>query len=691
MSVSSTASLQRQHSFSPSSATGSGKRESPSDPPEEYLHERERNWNSPRPRWLQNTVTSVNGRKRADSLRSTGSSSQEVEHDAQPLSAPLPQSRPQYYHAGMQQPRSSSPSRDEHWSKPLDHDSHFPSPSFHSRSGVRSPSSGSRPNSRNSISKPTQIPARVPTKSAQLPLEESSSPPTVHHRQRGNQSNIGSHLRVDRDEDSASQDRTPTIRTVQPPPLDNLEGARSSTPQFGSSAHDRTALSGTIMSAAFKSSKHRESPSRARTNGHTSSLQTPRSSFSSSGGSLNFQSPSPPRDLPELPAPPPMSDEEEDADLNYSSIAWETPVSQENVAENGNLTTMKTPRPPGAWMVTPAQSERGADPPDYAQRVSESVNETEYDGGLVTPVASLSRGTGLQTPVAPGAWVPTPATVRKSILKVRFEPSLSERDLSAALTEDNSGVTEQAPDNSLLPSLPISGNARPTEALAEARSCTPELLSPTPKSRSPKSPRKSPKIRVLDAFGRETLESVTQENEQVDALNSSTSRNKSSIRIVDAMGREIVSKAKDGNGNNQVPEHSLPSPPLDRREALVRVRQGLSDLVQEVDEIDRAAPSKVQDHRIQELDGLSRQARAKREELATRLYTAETDLKSKMQAIRKSASMVQSARRSSWIPNGQWILWLALVQIILTIFLYRFAIKQARDIFLYHSSSDDSI
>lgn len=149
MSTSSMTSLQRQHSFSPS---GTDNRRMSSEPPEEYLHERERNWNAPRPRWLLSPeagsangsqLTSLNGRQRADSLRS--------DLDSHSPSHSRSQSYP---HPNMHSPSRPRSKNDQH-----------PSPS-HPRS-ITSPTPGS---SQNTLFKPTQIPARSSTKSAQVPF-----------------------------------------------------------------------------------------------------------------------------------------------------------------------------------------------------------------------------------------------------------------------------------------------------------------------------------------------------------------------------------------------------------------------------------------------------------------------------------------------------------------------------------------
>ncbi|KAF8626843.1 hypothetical protein AX15_004672 [Amanita polypyramis BW_CC] len=698
MSISSTASLQRDHSFSPSSnASSPEKRGSPSEPPEEYLHERERNWNAPRPRWLQNPdvrsspsssgsqrLTSLNGRRRANSLRSTGSSSQNEEdypNQPLPLSAPVfntgpssPHSKPQSYpDQNMQHGQLNSPTRNiksEQGSQ-----SHSPS---HSHIWTRStppPGPGSRP---------TQIPIRTPTKTATRTADAQQN--VVHEHKNGDiplvtmdsvndiqpRHRVEGHPGVNRVNEPISQDRTPTIRTIDPLSVESPEDLDAGSPYFDPGASDGS------THAPATDTRPQELPTRkTRAMEVTSFLQTPpRPSAGSSGASFEFQSPSPPKGLPELPGPPPMSDEEVE-ELDYTSIAWERtpghPITEDAMAGVGNSTAMKTPRPPGAWLTTPALLGRAA---DGAAKVRESLivsNETEYSDAHATPVASLSRASALQTPAPPGAWVPTPAaSSRKSILRVRFEPPPSES------TETEQSITASSENSDFTPEI-SKRSSSPTDRPVEVRSSTPDLQIPVAKLQSPKSPRKSPKIRVLDAFGREALDYVAK-NEETTSLSVNTPRNRSAIRIVDAMGREVDEGSRQDLRGENVHRESLPSP-LDRQEAFKRlreVREGLSDLADRMDEIDRVTPDKVYDVRAQELDDLSRKARAKREELATRLCTAETGPRIKLQKVRGKA---QSDRHMPRIPSG--LFWTFFVlQVVLILAMYQFATKQARDIFL---------
>ncbi|KAG8817958.1 hypothetical protein FRC17_011027, partial [Serendipita sp. 399] len=96
-----------------------------------------------------------------------------------------------------------------------------------------------------------------------------------------------------------------------------------------------------------------------------------------SGGRAEFRTPTPPDDMPDLPAPP-QSDEEHSMSL---------------------LASEKTPRPPGGWF-TPTRP----------------------------PVDSFSQSIVGQTPAPPGAWKSTPISSenRRSVAKVRFEDQESE-------------------------------------------------------------------------------------------------------------------------------------------------------------------------------------------------------------------------------------------------------------------------
>lgn len=362
-------------------------------------------------------------------------------------------------------------------------------------------------------------------------------------------------------------------------------------------------------------------PQQASQSSAHSFLSTPPRPSSFNASRLEFQTPSPPKGLPELPEPPSSSEGDDDrqederertpirdlrSDLTTMKTprppgAWastpaprsyhEPPPEDEPEDEQARTpvrdlrsdsSTMKTPRAPGAWASTPAPPHR--EPPSQSHSYTGDT-DTECESGLATPVASLSRASSLppQTPAPPGGWMATPAA-RKSILKVRFDthaPS-TEQSLSNDAIESNDFVdgivnaswrTENVSVDTSAPAIKIEE--------PEARTRTPEPPStPVSPSRSPRRspPRKSPSIRVLDAFGREQVA----EDKSSQVLN--TPRNKSGIRVVDAMGRDIEDSVEQSTLSEA---DAKDSPPLKHSEALVRVRQGLSDLAQGLDEMNR--------------------------------------------------------------------------------------------------------
>ncbi|KAF8995426.1 hypothetical protein BDQ17DRAFT_1014343 [Cyathus striatus] len=113
------------------------------------------------------------------------------------------------------------------------------------------------------------------------------------------------------------------------------------------------------------------------------------------------------------------------------------------------------------------------------------------------------------------------------------------------------------------------------EEAEESTSSTEPLAPVSPHSRTA---RKPTNIRVLDAFGQETISDIAKEEQPED---STSSRNKSSIRVVDAMGQEVGGEALKDDNPNHPPSSS------ERSEVLSRVRRGLDDLVKEITELDR--------------------------------------------------------------------------------------------------------
>ncbi|KAJ7287377.1 hypothetical protein C8J57DRAFT_1283728 [Mycena rebaudengoi] len=373
-------------------------------------------------------------------------------------------------------------------------------------------------------------------------------------------------------------------------------------------------------------------------------LATPpkRPSFSSSR--LEFQTPSPPRGLPPLPGPPSSSDEE---------------TETERIA--ANTVPPERPRPPGAWALTPAPLVRTRSMPPPEQDDSDS----QCQSGLATPVASLSRSSSLptQTPKPPGAWMATPAP-RKSILKVRFNPEPSELELSA--TEDMPSVNGHSEE---VPQTPPTGLSTPVEEEGYFRVHTPEPPVPVPASPS-KSPRRSPTIRVVDEYGRP---------DKSKPVKSPKNRNKNPVRIVDAMGREVEAVAPIGK------VEIFDDVRLNHNEALRVVREGVTELVQGLDDLDMSGDFVASDleARLRDLDNASRAAREARDDLKQTYHNDwSAKLRASMQRSKSNSDMQVAVSRRP--PSSRMWLWgvIIIVQIIFLFFAYRLQKTSARDLFL---------
>ena len=207
-----------------------------------------------------------------------------------------------------------------------------------------------------------------------------------------------------------------------------------------------------------------------------------------------------------------------------------TPARAEATYGFQSSANLKTPKPPGGWVSTPAPAPITA----QSMPVDSPLAILERNQGLLTPIASFSKGSNLEpkTPAAPGAWLPTPA-VKKSILKVRFEPEVS------TFTDNSESGKHLEPsfDSSI---SGVNGLDDSDDGLQRAE----ELSSKSPPSPPRQKSLKSPKIRVLDAFGREHVE---------DTETAAT------------------------------PSHSTVS----RGELLSRIRNGLDDLVVGIDDLDK--------------------------------------------------------------------------------------------------------
>ena len=356
----------------------------------------------------------------------------------------------------------------------------------------------------------------------------------------------------------------------------------------------------------------------AQTDITTLPLTPTRNKASRSSRRNEFKSPSPPKGLPELPTPSSSDESNRDSPRSNRShrdiqpgLKWmatpkppggwlNTPKPSREVMEQGspsdNVTQSdndtplatddglsymktparaeathgshsfsKTPKPPGGWVSTPAPAP--ALVPAQSVSVDSPLDTPERNQGLLTPVASFSKGSKLEpkTPAAPGAWLATPAA-KKSILKVRFEPEVS--TLADKSTESAKNLDPSFDSN-------ISAiNGLDTGDDGLQRTEQQSLKSPSSPRRQ-KSP-KSPKIRVLDAFGREQEPDVSNRE--------STNGSPSPARIVDVMGHETDEGTHmEGIEGAAAPSYSTSS----RGELLSRIRNGLDDLTVDIDDFEK--------------------------------------------------------------------------------------------------------
>ncbi|KAG1881379.1 hypothetical protein C8R48DRAFT_680725 [Suillus tomentosus] len=371
-------------------------------------------------------------------------------------------------------------------------------------------------------------------------------------------------------------------------------------------------------------------------------------------------------------------DEDGPANPNYTAMktpkppgAWAaTPVPPKHLRE--------TSPPPTSSELAPTVS-LSSTPLSRAISEPERNLETKVPAGngLLTPIPSLSRAKSLplRTPAPPGAWMLTPNQPvtqngqngsadqsqfgsigrRKSILKVRFDVTESEASTAEVEKSPLPSGRVSAPDflpdiharqAESDPSKMTNGSAH-VDAVHDpvpARPVTPER-STTPISHanipSPRSLRKSPTVKVVDAFGRERIDDPPTladaqdiANGHVDAKDVVRSllsaeiprtprvQHKSNIRIVDAMGREIEEEV-DPVIEPLFEEELLvlhDDLPVGRTKTLARMRQTLQEWADGLSDGDRSADDlALNTSHLEELEKVSRAARHARNQLAQTL------------------------------------------------------------------------
>ncbi|KAG5350383.1 hypothetical protein C0989_011267 [Termitomyces sp. Mn162] len=492
---------------------------------------------------------------------------------------------------------------------------------------------------------------------------------------------------TDRNESSEarnlSQEQTPTIRSTPFPSLETLENPpprRPSSPlQLSNdkleqsriilqrklgynhttiSSEPQTQMPHMLQEISPLPSLPLQSPPRNSHVKPASPLLTPPKRPSTS--QTEFQTPSPPKNMPDLPGPPTSSEDE-------AAEEYRAPGHLRS-----DLTAMKTPRPPGAWTSTPAFQRKTSRPslsesnagqehsnrsqtPDHVHKANSTTTKTsrppgswastpipfssreqnlshsgnpkeEYENGLLTPGVSFSTGPSLyaQTPAPPGAYVVTPAR-KKGIAKVRFDDVSDSGSVGSMTREPLEDITNASS--------------------SKATSCTtlPQVDTPqradlaTPVSPVPRRTKSqtSPGIRVLDAFGREFVRDEA--GKAVDKA-----KNKNGIRIVDALGREV--EDIDQPSHLTTTEESVPEPstPLKHDEALLRVRQGLADLVNDLDEMDKLEKNgqELDYTRLEKLQQTSAETQIARARVSAAISSNAEDIKKKLKSLR--ASMKES-------------------------------------------------
>jgi serine/arginine repetitive matrix protein 2 len=344
----------------------------------------------------------------------------------------------------------------------------------------------------------------------------------------------------------------------------------------------------------------------------------PRPSLSTS--KIEFETPPPPKGLPELPGPPSSSDDEtESIDIASSNRQNDVPVS---------LNVTKTPRVPGAWAATPAPARSQTPQPTSSSfapaRLSRARSNslpqtsfTEIQSSTVAPPSALSRAGTLpiRTPAPPGGWFSTPGSLRrKSLLKVRFDNLTSD----SAISDSDMG----AKDGKVEVLLPVAdwdagSSSRPavnaSDSISEPSFNHVESSSPAPGSSTQASrdvqevdgptansptettnyttaasslrrkSRRSPSVRLVDEYGRAQEDPpITPSRKDVRDHSASlrmpgggplkTPRT-TSVRIVDEMGHEVEEPSEQNDSEDTVTEVRY-----SRQEALQRMKRAVADL-----------------------------------------------------------------------------------------------------------------
>ncbi|KAG7446471.1 uncharacterized protein BT62DRAFT_1005767 [Guyanagaster necrorhizus] len=664
-------SLSSSRSASPASSRtiASEERDRELEVQSEVDHERERNWNSPHPTWYSQT-THRSHSSRANSPMPPSPTASTSPHSSYKRTRPRMDSKVTARGApspGLKVPESPrSRVRPRTYSSrsnsplPPDSTASRSAPSRYSHSNVsispthsntneekrpRSWSMSSKPTSKDTYqrtnispktsSSPSTTSIATKHKSSGLPRlsgHSKSAARTVDHDKpiSSQASEIGhayDEQSTDTDED-LPQESTPTLKTATLTQSQTEERKSPSLQLWSQTTRDESRPCRPIDPPVTPPlASPLSSPSAPPTPPSSEPLFTTphrRSSFSQS----EYQTLSPPKELPELPGPPSSgSENEQDTE----------PVDQ--------VTVSKTPPPPGAWSYTPA--------PRLARSNPLPVDKEGPQDGTPSPENStpLARTTSLppQTPAPPGGWLMTP---KKS---VRFDPPLTESDQSGTEITPNSSAEfhDESTHSETSRTTRENGILRPSSALNIDSNVSD--IPPTPVS--PSKSRRTPTVNFVDEYGKE---------EKPDKSHGSP-RNRSAIRIVDAMGREVDDSMEE---------------PLTRTEAVTHMRQGLSQIAQGLEDVCQSGPD-IDMARLTELEQMSKTSRKQREELARKLHHADEDVRRKVVSLRESMSknkIVIPAQVGRRCPSLSWIAFAIIVQLFLILIII--SGFHARDLFL---------
>ncbi|KAG2349597.1 hypothetical protein BDR05DRAFT_240176 [Suillus weaverae] len=469
----------------------------------------------------------------------------------------------------------------------------------------------------------------------------------------------------------------------------------------------------------------------------TSFHSVPGSPLKSSGseGEEQTMPPFTPHGTPPLTSSTPQGGPEVET---YEADVTTVRVDEDSLA-HPNYTAMETPRPPGAWTVTPV-------PLKHASRVTSTASsswtplsranseperrskpETPAGNGLFTPIHSLSHAKPLhvRTLAPPGAWTSTTTQnwsnkqskigsirTKKNTLKVRFDVTESEAS-TAEVEHQVPPVTDmRMPTPNSLPNCHASwsGNVSKTRIndLSQGDALDDPVLTSrpvipghymTPASRAnvpPSRPlRKAFSVKVVDAFGRERIDELpipiangrADAGDAIRAPPSAKTRtrvsSKNKIRITKATGREVQEDAPEPSSTPR------DDPPIGRTTALAQIRQtlrewadsGLSDEDRPPDNL-ALSPS-----HHKELEECSRAARRSRNQLTLRMESVKECERNLMHKYTKGAE-----GRSELLPTitstgeiGSFhrdLVWVGvLLQIVFVLAVWQFAHVQARHLF----------